>query len=98
MKRASFLAALALFLTTSFAYGQLGTTTGTTTLNVTVGAEAALTVAATPNLTSTGTNFSNYTGTTSLTYFIRTTASGGSGNIQLEVTTDFPCASGGPCI
>ena len=62
-----------------------------------MGAEAALTVGATTNLTSTGTNFSNYTGTTSLTYFIRTTQSGGSGFIKLEVTTDFAPA-GGPSV
>jgi len=92
----SLLLTIALLLATSFAYGQ--SSTGTTTISLTVGAEAALTVAATPALTSTGTNFSNYTATTSLTYFIRTTAVGGSGSVVLQVTTDFPCASGGPCV
>jgi len=92
------LVALTLLLATSLAHAQLGSSTGTTTVTVVVGAEAALTVAATPNLTSTGTNFSSYTGTTNLTYFIRTTASGGSGSLTLKVTTDFNCAAGGPCV
>lgn len=97
MKKILYFVAVALLLTAPIARAQLGTTTGTTTLNVTVAAEAALTVAATPNLTSTGTNFSSYTGTTGLTYFIRTTAAGGSGFIKLEVTTDFSPA-GGPSV
>ena len=97
MKKTLYLAVVALLLTAPIARAQLGTTTGTTTVNVTVGAEAALTVGATTNLTATGTNFSSYTGTTSLTYFIRTTQSGGSGFIKLQVTTDFAPA-GGPSV
>jgi hypothetical protein len=73
------------------------TGTGTTTLNVTVGAEAGLTVAATTNMTSAGTNFSSFTGTTALTYFIRTTQSTGAGSITAKVTTDFAPA-GGPSV
>ena len=97
MKKTLYLAVVALLLTAPIARAQLGTTTGTTTVNVTVAAEAALSVGATTNLTSTGTNFSSYTGTTSLTYFIRTTLAGGSGFIKLEVTTDFAPA-GGPSV
>jgi len=99
MKKLLTLVAASLLLTASLAHAQLGSSTGVTTVNVTVSAEAALTaVTASTNLTSTGTNFSNYTGSTSLTYFIRTKASGGTGSIVLQVTTDFPCASGGPCV
>ena len=97
MKKALYFSLAVLLLTAPIASAQVGTATGTTTVNVTVGAEAALTVGATTNLTSTGTNFSSYTGTTSLTYFIRTTQSGGSGFIKLEVTTDFAPA-GGPSV
>jgi len=79
------------------ANAQLGTATGTTTLNVTVGAEAGLTVAATSNLTSVGTNFASFTGTTALTYYIRTTQSTGAGSITAKVTTDFAPA-GGPSV
>jgi len=79
-------------------HAQLGTTTVTNQVSVTVSAEAALTIGASATtLTSTGTNFSNYTGTTPFTYFIRTTKSGGSGFIKLQVTTDFAPA-GGPSV
>jgi len=61
-----------------------------------VSAEAGITVNTTPNLTETG-NFAAYTGSTSFTYYIRTGASGGSGNIMLEVTTDFSPV-GGPSV
>ena len=97
MRKTLYLAAITLLLAAPVAKAQLGTTTGTTTLNVTVAAEAALSVSATPNFTSTGTNFSNYTGLTNLTYFIRTTAAGGSGFIKLQVTTDFSPV-GGPSV
>jgi len=99
MKGIPALMAASLLLTASPANAQLGSTTGATTVDVTVAAEAALTaVTAVTNLTSAGTNFSNYTGSTSMTYFIRTTAAGGSGSLTLEVTTDFNCAAGGPCV
>jgi hypothetical protein len=99
MKKSLVLIVAGLLLTASSGHAQLGSTTGTTTVNVTVGAEAALSITTgTTNLTSTGTNFSNYTGTTNLTYFVRTTATGGSGSITLRVTTDFNCAAGGPCV
>jgi hypothetical protein len=82
----------------SLAHAQLGTSSGTTTVNVTVGAEAALSiVTGTTTLTSAGTNFSSYTGTTNLTYFVRTSAASGSGTITLQVTSDFSPA-GGPSV
>ena len=98
MKNRLTLVALALLLTASLALAQLGATTGTTTVSVAVTAEAGLTVGTgTTTLTESGTNFSSYTGTTSMTYYIRTTASGGSGYIELEVTTDFT-PTGGPSV
>jgi hypothetical protein len=86
----------ALLLATSLAYAQLGTTTVTNNLTVAPVAEAALTIGTSATLlTSSGTNFSDYTGTTPLTYFIRTTQSGGTGTINLKVTTDFSTGTGG---
>ena len=98
MKKVLTLTALTLLLAASSALAQLGATTGTTTMSVAVVAEAGLTVnTSTTTLTETGANFSPYTGTTSLTYYIRTTPSTGGGNIQLEVTTDF-APTGGPSL
>jgi hypothetical protein len=98
MKKTLALTALALLLAASSALAQLGSTTGTTTMSVSVVAEAGLTVnTSTTTLSSTGTNFSSYTGTTSLTYFVRTTPTSGSGNIVLKVTSDF-APTGGPSV
>jgi hypothetical protein len=90
---------LALFLMSPLGYAQgLGTTTVTNQVSVTVGAEAALTIGgAATTLTSTGTNFSDYTGTTPFTYFIRTSNTTGSGFIKIQVTTDF-APTGGPSV
>ena len=90
---------LAMFLISPLGHAQgLGTTTVTNQVSVTVGAEAALTIAgAATTLTSTGTNFSDYTGTTPFTYFIRTTKGSGSGFIKLQVSTDFSPV-GGPSV
>jgi hypothetical protein len=71
---------------------------GTTTVMVTVGPEASLSIGTTTTtLSAAGTAFNNYTGTTNLTYKIRTTQTTGMGNIQLEVTSDF-APSGGPSV
>src|SRR5580658_3050355 len=84
-------------LLTSSAQAQFAGT-GTTSVTVTVAAEASLQVnTATTSLANVGTIFNAYTGTTSLTYKIRTTKTGGSGAITLEVTTDFAPA-GGPSV
>ena len=71
----------------------------TTTLTVAVAPEAALSVAAaTTPLATTSTNFSNpYTGTTAITYLIRTSKSTGTGTITLQITSDFSGA-GGPSV
>jgi hypothetical protein len=71
--------------------------TGTTDLQVTVAAEAAIVVdTATTTLTSAGI-FADYTGSTSYTYKIRTTAVGGTGAVVLQITSDFSPA-GGPSV
>lgn len=71
---------------------------GTVSISVTVGAEAAIQVdTSTTSLANVGTIFNSYTGTTSLTYKIRTTKTGGSGSITLQVTSDFSPA-GGPSV
>ncbi len=73
-------------------------TTGTTTVSVTVGAEAAIRIdTSTTTLTTAATTFAAYTGTTSLTYKIRTTQSTGTGAITSRVTTDF-APTGGPSV
>jgi hypothetical protein len=97
MKKALALAAVALLLVASsaLAQGALGTTAPTATVTVAVGPEAALTIQTTAlTLTQTGSNFTDYSGTTGFTYFIRTTKSGGSGSITLQVTTDFSSGGG----
>jgi hypothetical protein len=87
------LLALVLLFTASLGHAQ-GSATGATSVTVTVGAEAALTVTSPTTLAATGTVFNPYTGTTTVTYFIRTTQSTGSGSITLKVTTDFSPANG----
>ena len=93
------MAAFGLLLTGAMAFAQLGTAPPTTTsVSVTVAAEAALTVATTTTLNETGTQaFSPYLGSTNFTYFIRTTKSGGTGTVTVQVTSDFSPA-GGPSV
>jgi hypothetical protein len=69
---------------------------GTTTLSVTVGPEASISIAtATSALATTGTGFNNaFTGGTTFTYKIRSTKTGGTGSIGVEVTSDFSPGSG----
>jgi hypothetical protein len=94
MKRILVLAA-GLLLASSTAFAQLGATSPTGTLSVSVGAEAGLVVnTSVTTLATVGTNFSPYTGTTNLTYYIRTSSTG---SIVLEVTTDFH-GTGGPSV
>jgi hypothetical protein len=89
------IAAPALLLAASLSYAQ-SSTTGTSTLSVTVGAEAAIVVQTTPSFSSSGI-FGNYTATTPLTYFVRTITGG---NIVVEVTSDFSTGGvgGGPSV
>jgi hypothetical protein len=92
-------------LALALALGLLGSTsmfaafgsTGTTDVTLTVAAEAAIQVdTATTALTNAGT-FTDYTGTTNLTYKIRTGKTTGTGAITLQVTSDFSPA-GGPSV
>jgi len=89
------LLALGLLVTASLAHAQFGNPTGTTTVSVIIGPQAGLSItnSSTP-LALSGTNF---TGSTGLTYYVRTTTTGGGGSITLEVTSDFACG-GGPCV
>ena len=88
--------ALLLFvLSVSFAYASAQ---ATGTVAVTVGAEAVISASA-ATLTNGATNFSApFTGTTTVTYSIRTTKTGGTGSITAKVTTDFSCITNGPCV
>lgn len=90
------LLALASMLTASRANAQYGTSTGTTTINVTIGTMAGLTVSnSSTNLALNGSN--QFAGTTNLTYYVRTSTTGGHGTINLKVTSDFS-PSGGPSV
>jgi len=92
-KKLAMLVISATLLTLS-AHAQFNTT-GTTTVSVTVAAEASIEVnTATTTLANVGTIFNAYTGTTNFTYKVRTTKTGGSGTITLEVTSDFSPANG----
>ncbi len=96
MKKLIVALSLALFSSASL-FAAFGTT-GTTTVSVTVANEAAIQVnTATTNLTNVGTIFNDYTGTTDLSYKIRTTQGTGAGSITLQVTSDFSPA-GGPSV
>lgn len=96
MKRSVAIVFCAFLLIAGLAQAQ---NTGTTTLSVTIGPEAALTVTTgTTSLTTASTTFGNaFTGTTSLNYFIRTTKTTGAGTITLKITTDF-AGAGGPSV
>jgi hypothetical protein len=94
MKKLLLLTTVAALLIAPCAFAQLGATTQTSTVSVTVAAEAALTVPTNATLTSTGTNFADYTGTTTFNYFVRTTQIGGTGSVTLQVTSDFSPANG----
>ena len=72
----------------SSAFGQFSANTGTTSLNVTVAAEASLQIdTATTSLTSSGTLFADYTGSTNYSYKIRTSQGGGGTDRVLERCT-----------
>ncbi len=72
--------------------------TGTTSVSVTIGPEAAIQIDTPTSTLTDGTGFAtNFTGSTNYTYKVRTTKSTGSGAITLKVTTDFSPA-GGPSV
>lgn len=91
---------IACCLLASTGLAQAQSNTGTTTLSVSVGPEAALTVTTGTTTLANGasTTFANpYTGTTSLTYFVRTTKTTGTGTLTLKITADFS-GVGGPSV
>jgi hypothetical protein len=49
-------------------------------------------------LTKSGTIFATYAGSLTIQYRARTTVSSGTGSITVKASSDFTCASGGPCI
>ncbi len=68
--------------------------TGTSTVQLTVSPEASISVS-NATLTTGATDFSSpFTGSSTLTYSVRTTKVGGNGSIVVEVTNDFN--AGGP--
>jgi hypothetical protein len=98
MKKTLALTALALLLAASSALAQSWGSSGTTTLSLVVGYEAELQINTSPtNFSTSAGTFSDYTGTTNLTYKIRTSQSAGTGSITVQVTTDFS-PSGGPTV
>ena len=70
------------------------TDSATTTLGVTVSAEASITVTQSPTLAKATTEFEAYVGNTTFTYKVRTAESGGSGSVTALVTTAFAVGSG----
>jgi hypothetical protein len=69
------------------------TDTKTANVSITVGAEATLTAASDVSLTTSGTTFQDYTGSSTFTYKVRTTQSGGTGTVTMKFTSDFAGAS-----
>ncbi|MBI3210931.1 MAG: hypothetical protein HYZ37_18765 [Candidatus Solibacter usitatus] len=95
LKNILFKTTVAALVAVPLTFAQTYNTTGTTTVSVTVGAEAALYIdTSTTSMTTSATTFANYTGTTNLHYKIRTTTSGGTGTITARVTSDFSPANG----
>jgi hypothetical protein len=94
MRKLSLISILATLVFSSMAVAQ-ATATGTTSITVTIGAEATISITngSTP-LTESGTSFSTFTGTTNLTYQVRTSQTSGSGSVTLKVTSDFSPANG----
>ena len=55
--------------------------------------EASITVTSNPTLSKGGTEFEDYTGSTTFTYLVRTTETGGSGSVTALVTSAFDIGS-----
>jgi hypothetical protein len=81
---------------TALAIAPLAFGADTSALNVTVGPEATFASAfSATTLTAADTKFGGFAGTTSFTYKIRTTLSGGTGSIAVQVTS---FGAGGPAV
>ena len=86
---------ITLLVALSMAASAVAQSTGTTTLSVTVGAAAQITVSTSnTSLTSSGTVFQPYTGTTTFSYKIRTSTSGGAGSVTVQITSEFSPTTG----
>jgi hypothetical protein len=94
MKKTLMVASIILF-GAAMSHAQV-TSVPTTTLNLTVGNEAAI-VVGTTNGFSASTTFAPYTTSTPFTYYIRTSKSSGTGNISVQFNNDW-AATGGPAI
>jgi hypothetical protein len=88
MKKLFLFAVMGTFLITSAVRAD----SKTATVGVEVGAEAAFTAATNATLTTAG-NFAAYSGSSTFTYQVRTSASG-AGSVTVKVTTDFSPGSG----
>jgi hypothetical protein len=75
-------------------FGLWAQNTGTTNISVTVSPEASIVINTSTTSLAAATTFANYTGSTAFTYKVRTSAASGSGNIQLEVSSDFTPGNG----
>jgi hypothetical protein len=90
------LSTLVMLLAPVFSHAQ--TTLGTQTLSLALTAAGLLyNVPGSAALTHTGTTFTAFTSAVTLSYRARTSTTG-TGTITVSATTDFTCASGGPCI
>lgn len=95
--RRACLRAAAFSLLLSPAWTCLGLTrTDTTSVTVTIGAEASISVSSPTNLTQGGGGFVAYLGSSTVTFSIRTTKVGGSGSILLRAAEFAPI--GGPTV
>lgn len=70
--------------------------TGTTTVTANISADASVTVSSPTNLTQGGGAFASFTGSTTVTFSIRTSKVGGSGSIVLQAAEFAP--AGGPTV
>jgi hypothetical protein len=93
--RAAALAGLFLAGSVSVSFGQV-TRTGTTTVTTNIAADASVAVSTPTTLTQGGGAFASFTGSTTVTFSIRTTKVGGSGSIVLQAAEFSP--AGGPTV
>ena len=95
MRRSFAISLLLLLCVGTFAHAQFAGT-GTSTLSIVVGPEAALSiVTGTTTLGTTGNSFANsFTGTTNFNYKVRTSPATGNGTITVKVTSDFGGVNG----
>jgi hypothetical protein len=89
------LTSLALALSARVSLGQT-TRTGTTNVTATVNSEASISVSSPTALVQGGGGFVSYTGSTTVTFSVRTTKVGGSGSISLLAVEFAPV--GGPTV